>query len=153
MLIVTPLKSVGKIEFGASPDGIRSAVNSPWKTFLKDIAAPDEPTDAFDEIGLHVYYVAGKCEAVECFAPAELILQGQQLLGEPYKVVKEWLESMDSNIHPYDSGIRARTLGISLYAPNFSETENPDAPVSGVLVGSQEYFEKEDTLLRAAGLL
>lgn len=151
--IITPLKSVSGIEFGATPEEIRSALNYPWRTFLRDVSAPDEPTDAFDEIGLHVHYVAGRCEAVDCFAPAKLILQDKQILGEPYKVIKGQLESMDSNIHAYDSGIRARTLCVSLYAPNFSETENPDAPVSAVLVGSKEYFDKEDALLRAAGLL
>jgi hypothetical protein len=152
-LVITPLKSVGSIEFGSTAETIRSVVSSPWETFLKDLTAPDEPTDAFDEAGFHVYYVAGRCEAVECFAPAELTLNGQQILGKPYRVIKQLLESMDANIQPYDSGIRARTLCISLYASNFSDAENLDAPVSGVLVGSRKYFDREDALLKAAGLL
>jgi hypothetical protein len=63
------------------------------------------------------------------------------------------LESIDDNIQPYDAGIQARSLGISLYAPNFSEEETPDALVEGVLIADRQYFEKQDAMLRAAGLL
>lgn len=152
-LTIIPFKSVGSIQFGASPEVVRSAVNSPWTTFLKDLDAPDQPTDAFDEAGFHVHYTLGNCEAVECFAPAVLLFQNQPLIGQPYKEIKAWLESIDSNIHTYDSGIQARSFGISIYAPNFSETENSDALVEGVLVADSEYFNKQDAILRAAGLL
>jgi hypothetical protein len=53
-LAITPFESVGSIKFGASPEVIRAAVNAPYETFLKDLDAPSQPTDAFDSSGFHV---------------------------------------------------------------------------------------------------
>jgi hypothetical protein len=50
-----------------------------------------------------------------------------------------------------DSGIQARSLGIELYAPNYSELERPDEVVEGVMVVDRDYFEKTDALLAALG--
>jgi hypothetical protein len=153
-LTITPFESVGPVAFGASPEVVRAATNSPWTTFLKNLEAPDMPTDAFDEAGFHVYYADGKCEAVECFSPASLIFQGKELIGQPYQQIKEWLESIDSMIvHDGESGLQARSYGIGVYAPDFSEAERPDAVVQGVIVVDREYFDKQDAILRAAGLL
>jgi hypothetical protein len=145
-LTIIPFESVGPVTFGASPETVRASTNSPWTTFLKNLEAPDMPTDAFDEAGFHVYYASGKCEAVECFSPASLIFQGKELIGQPYKEVKEWLASIDSKIvYDGESGLQARSFGIGIYAPN--------AVVEGVIVVDKEYFDKQDEILRAAGLL
>jgi hypothetical protein len=152
-LVITPFESVGSIQFGALPEVVRTTLNTPWQTFLKDLDVPEQPTDAFNESGLHVHYMEGKCEAVECFAPATLTFQSKLLIGQPYREVKAWLASIDPMIRFDDCGLQACSFGIGIYAPNFSENENPDALVEGVLVGSNKFMEKEKAILRAAGLL
>jgi hypothetical protein len=152
-LLITPFESVGPIQFGATPAEVQAAVNAPWQTFLKDLEDPTQPTDAFDSCGLHVHYELGKCVAVECFDPAVLFFQGRQLTGQRYREIKTWLELIDPHIKATDSGIQARSLGIELYAPNYSELERPDEVVECVMVVDRNYFEKTDALLAAHGLL
>jgi hypothetical protein len=153
-LTITPFESVGPVIFGASPEMVRTATNLPCTTFLKNLEAPDMLTDAFDEAGFHIYYSDGKCEAVECFSPASLLFQGKELIGQPYKKIKEWLESIDSAIfYDGESGLQARSYGIGVYAPNFSEAERPDAIIEGVMVVDKKYFDKQDAILRAADSL
>jgi hypothetical protein len=151
-LIITPFKSVGPIQFGATPTEVQAAVNAPWKTFLKDLEDPSQPTDAFDSCGFHVHYELGKCVAIECFTPAVLFFQGRQLTGQPYREIKAWLESIDPHLKASDSGIQSRSLGIELYAPNYSELERPDEVVEGIMVVDRDYFEKTDALLAALGI-
>ncbi len=147
-LIITPFESVGIVKFGESPETVRSVLKSPCKSFMKS-SSSEMPTDAFDDIGVHVYYSQNKCEAVECFSPASLTFQGKILIGQPYKEIEKWLLSIDKNVVHGDSGIQSRSFGIGLYAPDFCETENPDATIEAVIVVDKEYFNKQDAILAA----
>jgi hypothetical protein len=141
-LDIIPFQSVGAMEFGASPESIRAVLNSSPKSFVKG-SLSDKPTatDAFDEVGIHVYYdESNKCEAIEFFSPALLTFQEKELVGQPYKAVSEWLASIDANIVRDDSGLEARSLGIGLYAPDYDENERPDGLVESAIVVKQGYW-------------
>ena len=132
-----PFQSVGAIELGKSPEIIRSVINSPWRSFLKG----STPTDAFEDAGIYVYYdKSNKSEAIEFFTPASLTFQGKVLVDKPYKEIRDWLASIDSNIIHNDSGIEARSLGIGLYAPSFDENERPDELVEAIIVVCKGYW-------------
>ena len=47
-LNISPFQSVGTIGLGKSPEVIRSAINFPWRSFLKG----STPTDAFEDAGI-----------------------------------------------------------------------------------------------------
>jgi hypothetical protein len=141
-LPIIPLESVGPIKFGASPEAVQQAVNSPFMTAVKNLDLPDNPTDFFDEVGFHVYYADGQCEAVELFSPAFPTLDGKPIIGQPFREVKAWLESLDPDVQPYDSGIQSRSYGLRISSSNFSEEDNPDAPIGSMLVSNRGYFDK-----------
>jgi hypothetical protein len=139
---IVPFQSVGPIEFGASPEAVRNVIDSPLKSFVKGaLSDMPTPTDAFDEIGVHVYYdKLNRCEAVEFFSPTVLLFQEQVLVDKPYREIVKWLASIDTNIVYDDSGLEARSLGIGLYAPSFDENERPDELVESVIVVSKGYW-------------
>jgi hypothetical protein len=75
-----------------------------------------------------------------------------RMLHPRNREIKAWLESIDPHLKASDSGIQARSLGIELYAPNYSELERPDEILEGVMVVDRDYFEKTDALLAALGI-
>jgi hypothetical protein len=138
--ILTPFEAVGPIKFGTSPDEVRTALNSPWNSFRK---FPSEiiPTDAFDELGIHVYYTSNsQCEAIECFSPVLLTFRGKSLVGQPYQEVREWLISIDSDTVHGDTGIAANSFGIGLYTPDGND--DPDAIIESVTLVDKGYYSR-----------
>jgi hypothetical protein len=127
--------------------GLLPATSHPAKSFMKTSMA-EMPTDAFDSVGIHVYYSAGKCDAVECFAPASPVFQGKTVMGQPYEEIKKWLESIDSHIVIDGSEVQARSLGISISA-SFSETAEEVSVVESMLVVDKDYFDRQDAILAA----
>jgi hypothetical protein len=146
-LPIVPFDSIGFVEFGASPDTVKASTNYLSESFMKTPMS-EMPTDAFDEIGIHIYYSSGKCDAVECFAPARPIFQGRQILGQPYEEIKKWLESIDPHIVFDGSEIQARSFGISV-SPGFSEIVGVNSVVEIVLVVDRGYFDRQDAALAA----
>jgi hypothetical protein len=146
-LPIIPFDSVGFVKFGASPDAVKASTSYSSKSFMKTPIS-EMPTDAFDEVGIHVYYSSGKCDAVECFSPACPIFQGKRIIGEPYEEIKKWLESIDSHIVIDGSEIQARSFGISI-SPSFSEIVGASSIVESMLVTDKEYFTRQDAVLAA----
>ena len=68
--VIRSYDGVGPVRLGMGFTAVRFALRSRVETFMK---TPDSerPTDAFDELGVHVYYDRdGDCEAVELASPA-----------------------------------------------------------------------------------
>ena len=77
---ISPLKGVGTIQFGMSPDEVRACVNQGFKSFKR---APQDsfPADYFQDIGTFCYYDSdGKLEAMEFASPAQPSIKGAKLL-------------------------------------------------------------------------
>ena len=119
-------------------DEVRKAINQKPKPFLK---GPDStiPTDAFDELGIHIYYKApGICEAVEMALAADPTFEGRRFIERPFNQVLSWLQTMDDSIKTDDTGLTSFKFGIGIYAPN--AIEQPDASVEGVIVFEKDYY-------------
>lgn len=117
---------------------VRNFVPEPPKSFLKGPDA-EVPTDAFDDLGIHVHYKApGNCEAVEFALAADPLFEGRHLIDRPFNDILTWFKSLDVSTEVDDTGLTAFNLGIGLYAPKL--TENPNAPIEGVIVFEKGYY-------------
>jgi hypothetical protein len=118
---------------------IRQIVRHPVKSFLK---GPDDtiPTDAFTEVGIHVYYKKGDiCEAVEMSLAADPTFTGQRLIERPFDELLRWLQTMDESLEVDDAGLTSFKFGFGLYAP--SHTESPSDSVEAVIVFEKGYYD------------
>lgn len=67
---IVPMKSVGPIAFGATRAEVRGLFGNAVE-FYK--GSSQNPTDAFDEVGIHVFYDAnGRCVGIEFFAESPM---------------------------------------------------------------------------------
>ncbi|MBA3805011.1 MAG: ABC transporter ATP-binding protein [Acidobacteria bacterium] len=132
---IEPYEGVGPIKLGMSINAVREAVGAEVKTFKKSPSS-EIPTDAFDLLGVYVYYKPpGICQAVELASPAEPIFQNLPLLGRYFDEVMKWFETMDQGVEVDEFGLTSYKLGIGLYAP-------PTDDADGKLVESVIIFEK-----------
>jgi hypothetical protein len=100
----------------------------------------DPLVDAFPGERIHVYYdPQDTCEAVEVATPAEPLLEGRALLGQPFAEVRDWLRSLGSQLEDNDAGLTDFTHGLGLYAP--AAVELPDEPVEGVIAFRRGYYD------------
>lgn len=136
---IRPYKGVGPIDFGMTPDEVRRALKAKVRSFLKTPKSV-MPTDAFEKLGIYVYYKRpGHYEAVEFAGPASPTLEGKQLLGRPYTQVLNDLKELDSNLKFDDAGFRSEKFGVGIYAPYAND--EPDEPVEGVIVFERGYYD------------
>lgn len=122
---------LGPIRAGMTRDDSRSALESPFDEFLK---SPDSaiPTDAYDDLGLHVYFDnALKVAGVEFLKWAQLSWRGQRLAGEEVLVVQQFLTEQGEFLVFDNSGFDVARLGLRFYAPEIGEE---DAIVEAVYV-------------------
>ena len=77
---VVPFESVGELRFGDTQAAVRQRLSSAFTTFRKGKSRSE--TDAFHDLGLHVYYDdSGVVEFIEAFDPADITIQGVHFLG------------------------------------------------------------------------
>lgn len=130
---------IGPLRFGMLVDEIRRNVPFLAETFVK---GPDSthPTDAFDELGIHVYYRAdGRCVAIEVGAPGSPTLFGKKIIGAPFKVVEHVVRGLDAEVEVDESGLTSLALGVAIYCP--AHKDNDVLPVEGVLVFERGYYD------------
>ena len=104
---------------------------APLTSFLK---SPDSaiPTDAYDDLGLHVYFDnALMVVGVEFLKWAQFAWRGQRLAGEEVLVVQQFLIEQGEFLVFNNSGFNVARLGLRFYAP---ETGEEDAIVEAVYV-------------------
>jgi hypothetical protein len=98
------------------------------------------PTDAFDQLGVHVFYKKpGVCNAIELAPPAEPTLFRRRVLGRPFREVRLLLERVDKQLSIEDEGATSFMLGVGVYAPGRHESD--DTPVVGVIVFEKGYYD------------
>ena len=114
---IIPFTSVGILTFGDSRPVSREKLSSKFSTFEKCLGVKNE-TDAFDDLGLHLYYSdAGHLEFVEAFDPAEVVFRGTGFLGRDLDSVVSDMESLGFRPTEGDVGAQFETAGITIYAP------------------------------------
>ncbi|HXB57972.1 MAG TPA: hypothetical protein VNU95_00295 [Candidatus Acidoferrales bacterium] len=139
-LEIEPYVGIGPIKFGMTIDEVRNFIKDPPKSFLKGPASTI-PTDAFDGLGLHVFYKKpGVCNAVEMFLPASPTFQGQRLIKRSFNESLSWLQNMDDAVKVDQCGATSFKFGIGLYAPEIKEDDS--APIEAVIVFERDYYKK-----------
>jgi predicted component of type VI protein secretion system len=77
---IRPFEAVGSLLFGDVRSAVREKLGMEYSSFSKTTG--DEPTDAYDSLGLHLYYDEdGRLEFVEAFIPAVITMDGITFLG------------------------------------------------------------------------
>jgi hypothetical protein len=141
-LIIYPYHGVGLIRFGMMREDVRGVLGKPSATFYKGLST-ESPTDAYDDLGLHVYYnhPSGCCEALEFFEPAQLLLEEKSLFKLSFSQLKEWLLSQDPDLEVDEEGLTCFKYGIGVYAPDWTEDSNLSA--QGILVfNDKNYYDQ-----------
>ena len=91
------------------------------------------PTDSFR--GFHVYYDEDdRSEAIEFWEP-EIFLNGIQLMGADYNIVKDMFEKLDDNLD-YEEGYGFDSIKYQI------GINAPYGKVESVLVGRKGYYEE-----------
>lgn len=127
---IKPYEGIGPVRFGMSVDEVRRAVGMRVETYKKAAALfPDaHPVDAFDEVGMHVFYNnSGSCEAIMLFPPGTPMFQNEPLLNRTFVELLGWFASLDDKVERDDVGFKSFKFGISI-------TESPEGLIEAVLV-------------------
>lgn len=137
---VKPREGLGPLHFGMPRREVRQVLGAGWEEFLKS-PFDDVPTDAWDELGLHVYYDGeDRLEAVETFRPARPTWQGEDLLSVSYRRLRHLLRQGDRRLEvEAGEGLTSYRLGVGAHAPDGED--EPEAPVEGVIVFRRGYYE------------
>jgi hypothetical protein len=138
-LLIVSYEAVGPIIFGMHMTEVRAVIGLPFESFRKTQVSTVF-TDAFIAAGIHVHYDAERlCEAVELAKPADPIVRGSHLIGEPFSNTREWLRVEDKSIVEDSSGCTTFLFGIGIYAPNAKD--RPSDPVQGVIAFRRGYYD------------
>jgi hypothetical protein len=145
---IYPYEGVGPIRFGMTPAQVHEKLGEPDDTFMKGAESPDFPTDAYDDLGFHVFYgESGRCRFVEFFenGSASPTFQGQALIGRPFGELKSWLQSLKTDVQHYDSGLIFLKFGISLYSQDYYlPHRDPGCLVEAVGISSSSDIDETD---------
>ncbi len=132
-------KGVGPLRFGMTMSRVRETMDSPYDSFMKTPMS-EIPTDAFDDLGIHVFYKKpGVCEAIEFAKPSDPIFQGQSLIGRPFNEIRDWFESLNTNVKIEDTGLIAYEIDIGIYAPGVMKKDT--ALIESVIVFEEGYYD------------
>lgn len=97
---------------------VRRILRSFPKIFFK-IPGDTTETEAYDELGLHLYYTEGdRLDFIEAFLPSDPTFQDIHLLGRPRDVVFSQLQELGHKpAFENDGSYFCDELGIVLYVP------------------------------------
>jgi hypothetical protein len=110
-----------------TPEQVHEKLGEPERTTMKEAESPEFPTDAYDDLGICVYYgKSGRCQGVDFFedGSASPTFQGQTLIGRPFGELKSWLQSLKTDVQYYDCGLTFLKFGIDLYSQYYSPQDS-----------------------------
>lgn len=138
--LILPLKGVGEIRFGMSPDEVRGRIGAAFRSFMRSPQA-SFPCDYFADVGAFCYYDSdGRLEAIEFSPPARPTIQGVELLGLGFEAAQNALSALDNQVENEIDGAIAYKVGVSIYAP--LAKDDPAAPVESVLAFRPGYYSQ-----------
>jgi len=122
---------LGSIHVGTTRDQARAILGGGFEEFFKS-ADSTVPTDAYDDLGVHVYYdekysVIG----VEFLRWSDFSWRGQRFSGADVLEVQQFLIAQGEALDFNNSGFYVNELGLRVYAPDIGEE---DAVVETVYV-------------------
>jgi hypothetical protein len=111
--VICPYQSVGSIKFGMPREDVRNLINSGFETL-----AGIELWERFLNLGLQVCYSYEPphiCEAILLESTESVTFLDRQLLGgESISVLRDWLNTLDSELHVDSDDVTTYKYGFSL---------------------------------------
>jgi hypothetical protein len=136
---IHPFRGVGAVEFGMTPEEVRSRVRSDFKLFKRSPDVPF-PSDYFPKEHAFFYYDAsGLLEAIEFAPPARPTVNGLDLFSLTFGQAVTKLAVLDDTLKEGVDGAIAHRLGVSIWAPSAKYDRN--APVESVLAFRKGYYD------------
>lgn len=130
---ITPYYGLGSVHFGDLKDNVRGSLKVRCRPFRK--AMGENETDAFDDVGLHVYYDNDDCVIyIEAFHPAEITFRGLRFLGRSLDEVEKDMHALGYIALRTDVGVRYDDVGIAITASN--------GIVEGVGICCRNYYDE-----------
>ena len=128
----------GSIQLGMPISKVRGLMGT--ATPFRKSSDSKYPTDAFDDVGIHVHYDdTGAAEAIEFMSPSTPVLEKEWILGRPFSELRTWIAGKDPDVQVDGSGLTSLLLGIGLYADGVNK--DPSLPVEGVIVFRKGYYD------------
>ena len=135
---IAPLKGIGQVKFGMTPDEVRGKIGSDPKSF-KRTPQSSFPCDYFESEGAFFYYDSNGClEAAEFAPPAQATVDNVTLLGLGFSEAVVMLSRLDPQVKREADGAIAYQLGISIYAPLAKDDHL--APVESMIAFRPGYY-------------
>lgn len=138
-MIIQPGVGVGDLRFGMTKEAVVTSLGTPDREYVPN-HMPNYIELAYERLGIYVAFEEGKvCKAFKLFAVSRAILWGGAIFRKSVREVGEWMKSKESETR-YDKTSEcfiSRTLGISVFAPDFHD--EPEMPPACVLVYAGDY--------------
>lgn len=114
---------LGSLHVGMVRDQSRALLGGGFEGFLKS-AGSTVPTDAYDDLGMHVYFDDGyRVIGVEFLKWSDLSWRGQRLSGADVLEVQQHMVAQGEVLNFNNSGFDVNGLGLRVYAPDIGEEE------------------------------
>lgn len=124
---------LGSVHIGMTRDQSRALLGRGFEEFLK-AADSTVPTDAYDDLGVHVYFDEGyRVIGVEFLKWSDLSWRGQRLSGADVLKVQQYMVTEGETLNFNGSGFDVNGLGLRVYAPDLDIGEE-DAVIETVYV-------------------
>jgi hypothetical protein len=135
---IRPRQGVNDLEFGETRDAVRQRLGAP-----SALSRRARPTDNFDAGGVQAAYDnEGRLEAIVLVAPAQAVLDGEDLLALGFAAAEAILRARDPALRVGSDGATSYALGVGIYAS--AAEEFPGEPVEAVIVFRDGYYDGLD---------
>ena len=114
--IIYPYIGVNTIRFGMTKEEIHSELGKPETTFMRDASDNTGETDEYKDFFVS-YDEEGRCEAIEFFELADVILNEKAVFTGTYDEICGLFDDIEED----DTGFTEYKYGIEVYAPNKDE--------------------------------
>jgi hypothetical protein len=132
---IVPHKGVGPLFFGMTRNDARAKLGTEFTSFRKSATAASE-SDAFDELGVHLYYDDNDgLEFIETFQPCSLRYKNAFLLGDVESVIQT-LNEVGLKPRNDDGSYFFVEPGFVLFAPT--------DVIEAVSVYRKDYYDESD---------
>lgn len=124
-ITVVPLEKVGDVSFGMSRDEVRNIFGDASEFNKSSLSK-----NTTDDFGFcHVFYKDDKCEAVELFNTADVVVNGTSIFNSDFETVKGLFPDVEDS----GEGFISKEMSVGVYAP--------DNQIQSILFGCRGYYD------------
>ena len=144
---IHPHRGVGVLTFGQSRSEMRTLLGPPTRSFRKVPFAVTD-TDAFNSLGLHVYYDPDyRVESVDAFEPSTVSLDGIAFVARPVDEVVREMEAKGfrhNSLTFEDAGIAlfeedGIVRCVTIFPRGYFDLNDPNSPASRALAAARAW--------------